>query len=105
MKYRMLTEEQRLARKTARKAKRRARGDGFFQRTQETISGLVHAAERLMPQDGRGPERLEWVIEQAVKFVRTPAGDVIERAVLTFLVEAALDARDAPDPYEYLEDE
>ena len=54
------------------------------------IAQLVKTADQIFPHPGEGSLRHKWVTDTA-KLVKTPAGDAIEIAVLSYLIELAVD--------------
>lgn len=87
---RTLTESQRQAR-ADRKAVRRAKRKRTFASVGKVIKRLVQAAELMFPDTGSGALKHAFVTE-AVKHVKTPAGDKLETTVLNYLIELAVDA-------------
>lgn len=88
-----LTPEQQAEKLSERKERHEQRGGGFFMRAQAAIEKLVEAADDLF-EDGQGQQRREWVVGQAVAFIKTPLGDPIERIIVLFLIELVLDRYD-----------
>ena len=80
------TDEERAARKKRRRQRRRR----TWRTVHKVIVMLVGVAEQLFPESDSGSLRHGWVTE-IVRHIETPAGDVVEAAVINYLIELAVD--------------
>ena len=55
------------------------------------IAKLVSVADQLFPNEGQGPVRKSWVMQQVNTHLRCPAGDPIEINIAEYLIELAVD--------------